>query len=82
MVKPRLKRYGAKRRAVYRIVAIDSQSRREGKAIQEIGFYDPQKEQTRLDIRAIQFFLERGAKTTETVCDISKRAKLFDQVNS
>nr|BDV24608.1 ribosomal protein S16 [Swertia japonica] len=46
MVKLRLKRCGRKRRAVYRIVAIGVRSRREGKDLQKVGFYDPIKNQT------------------------------------
>nr|AXX76528.1 ribosomal protein S16 [Dipteris conjugata] len=79
-VKPRLKRYGGKRRTTYRITAIDVQSRREGKSIQEVGFHDPRKEQTQLDVSAIIYFPGRGAQTTETVRDILRRAKVFKQV--
>nr|ADG28994.1 ribosomal protein S16 [Marsilea mutica] len=75
MVKLRLKRHGRKQR--YRIVAIYSQSRREGKAIKEVGFYDPRKEQTQLDASAITDLLKRGAQTTETVRDVLKRAKVL-----
>lgn len=54
-------------------------SRREGKAIREVGFYDPRKDQTQLDVSAIISFPEVGAQTTETVRDISGRAKMFEQ---
>nr|YP_009547275.1 ribosomal protein S16 [Adiantum tricholepis]AYW14931.1 ribosomal protein S16 [Adiantum tricholepis] len=75
MVKLRLKRYGRKQRT-YRIVAIDAQSRREGKVTREVGFYNPRREETRLDILAITALCGRGAKLTETVRDILRRAKL------
>nr|YP_010886248.1 ribosomal protein S16 [Athyrium reflexipinnum]WJH16491.1 ribosomal protein S16 [Athyrium reflexipinnum] len=80
MVKPRLKRHGKKRRVTYRIIAIDTQSRREGEAIREVGFYNPRKEQTRLDLSAIIALLKEGAQSTETVRDILKRAKVPEQV--
>nr|YP_010885892.1 ribosomal protein S16 [Athyrium clivicola]YP_010886070.1 ribosomal protein S16 [Athyrium iseanum]YP_010886159.1 ribosomal protein S16 [Athyrium otophorum]YP_010886515.1 ribosomal protein S16 [Athyrium wardii]WJH16135.1 ribosomal protein S16 [Athyrium clivicola]WJH16310.1 ribosomal protein S16 [Athyrium iseanum]WJH16402.1 ribosomal protein S16 [Athyrium otophorum]WJH16758.1 ribosomal protein S16 [Athyrium wardii] len=80
MVKPRLKRHGKKRRVTYRIIAIDTQSRREGEAIREVGFYNPRKEQTQLDLSAITALLKEGAQSTETVRDISKRAKVPEQV--
>nr|YP_009421137.1 ribosomal protein S16 [Athyrium anisopterum]YP_010885981.1 ribosomal protein S16 [Athyrium deltoidofrons]YP_010886337.1 ribosomal protein S16 [Athyrium spinulosum]YP_010886426.1 ribosomal protein S16 [Athyrium vidalii]ASR74991.1 ribosomal protein S16 [Athyrium anisopterum]WJH16224.1 ribosomal protein S16 [Athyrium deltoidofrons]WJH16577.1 ribosomal protein S16 [Athyrium spinulosum]WJH16669.1 ribosomal protein S16 [Athyrium vidalii] len=80
MVKPRLKRHGKKRRVTYRIIAIDTQSRREGEAIREVGFYNPRKEQTQLDLSAIIALLKEGAQSTETVRDISKRAKVPEQV--
>nr|YP_009548732.1 ribosomal protein S16 [Cryptogramma acrostichoides]AYW15707.1 ribosomal protein S16 [Cryptogramma acrostichoides] len=78
MVKLRLKRYGRKQRMTYRIVAINAQSRRDGKVTREIGFYNPRKEETQLDILAIVSLCRSGAKLTETVRDILKRAKLFE----
>nr|YP_009765655.1 ribosomal protein S16 [Hymenaea verrucosa]YP_010472565.1 ribosomal protein S16 [Hymenaea courbaril]QIS95932.1 ribosomal protein S16 [Hymenaea verrucosa]UVH65687.1 ribosomal protein S16 [Hymenaea courbaril] len=77
MVKLRLKRCGRKQRAVYRIVAIDIRSRREGRDLRKVGFYDPIKNQTYLNIPVILDFLEKGAQPTETVQDISKRAGVF-----
>nr|YP_009768650.1 ribosomal protein S16 [Poeppigia procera]QIS99268.1 ribosomal protein S16 [Poeppigia procera] len=74
MVKLRLKRCGNKQRAVYRIVAIDVRSRREGRDLRKVGFYDPIKNQTYLNIPVILYFLEKGAQPTGTVQDISKRA--------
>nr|YP_009766575.1 ribosomal protein S16 [Cadellia pentastylis]QIS97110.1 ribosomal protein S16 [Cadellia pentastylis] len=77
MVKLRLKRCGRKQRAIYRIVAIDVRSRREGRDLRKVGFYDPIKNQTNLNIPAILYFLERGAQPTGTVRDILKRAGVF-----
>nr|YP_010047796.1 ribosomal protein S16 [Pilea mollis]QPK42436.1 ribosomal protein S16 [Pilea mollis] len=74
MVKLRLKRCGRKQRAIYRIVAIDVRSRREGKALCKVGFYDPIKNQTHFNIPIILYFLEKGAQPTGTVHDISKKA--------
>nr|YP_010188477.1 ribosomal protein S16 [Dalbergia bariensis]QHD47619.1 ribosomal protein S16 [Dalbergia bariensis]QZJ47084.1 ribosomal protein S16 [Dalbergia bariensis] len=74
MVKLRLKRCGKKQRAVYRILAIDVRSRRGGRDLRKVGFYDPIKNQTYLNIPVILYFLEQGAQPTGTVQDISKRA--------
>ena len=41
MIKLRLKRYGRKQQPCYRIVAMDSRVKRDGKAIEELGFYNP-----------------------------------------
>nr|YP_009571243.1 ribosomal protein S16 [Celosia argentea]YP_009727921.1 ribosomal protein S16 [Celosia cristata]QBC67037.1 ribosomal protein S16 [Celosia argentea]QHZ87295.1 ribosomal protein S16 [Celosia cristata]UUL98410.1 ribosomal protein S16 [Celosia argentea] len=79
MVKLRLKRCGRKQRAVYRIVAIDVRSRREGRDLQKVGFYDPIKNQTYLNVPAILDFLEKGAQPTETVYDLLKRAEVFNK---
>nr|YP_009906978.1 ribosomal protein S16 [Raukaua anomalus]YP_009907066.1 ribosomal protein S16 [Raukaua edgerleyi]YP_009907154.1 ribosomal protein S16 [Raukaua simplex]QLI53332.1 ribosomal protein S16 [Raukaua anomalus]QLI53420.1 ribosomal protein S16 [Raukaua edgerleyi]QLI53508.1 ribosomal protein S16 [Raukaua simplex] len=77
MVKLRLKRCGRKQRAVYRIVAIDVRSRREGRDLRKVGFYDPIKNQSCLNVPAILYFLEKGAQPTVTVRDILKRAEVF-----
>nr|USG52890.1 ribosomal protein S16 [Laportea bulbifera] len=77
MVKLRLKRCGRKQRAIYRIVAIDVRSRREGRALSKVGFYDPIKNQTYLNVPVILYFLEKGAQPTGTVHDISNKAGIF-----
>nr|UDZ61644.1 ribosomal protein S16 [Echinodorus cordifolius]WRM53808.1 ribosomal protein S16 [Echinodorus grisebachii] len=79
MVKLRLKRFGRKQRAVYRIVAIDVRSRREGRDLGKVGFYDPIKNQTYLNVPAILNFLEKGAQPTETVYAILKKAELLKE---
>nr|QNK04093.1 ribosomal protein S16 [Adenophora triphylla] len=75
MVKLRLKRCGRKQHATYRIVAIDVRSRREGRDLRKVGFYDPINNQTYLNARAIVYFIERGAQPTETVRDILKKSQ-------
>nr|AHB38636.1 ribosomal protein S16 [Trithuria filamentosa] len=77
MIKLRLKRCGRKQRATYRIIAIDVRSPREGRDLRKLGFYDPIKNQTYLNVPAILYFLEKGAQPTEIVHDISKRAEVF-----
>nr|WCQ81550.1 ribosomal protein S16 [Pistacia chinensis]WCQ81637.1 ribosomal protein S16 [Pistacia chinensis]WCQ81724.1 ribosomal protein S16 [Pistacia chinensis]WCQ81811.1 ribosomal protein S16 [Pistacia chinensis]WCQ81898.1 ribosomal protein S16 [Pistacia chinensis] len=81
MVKLRLKRCGRKQRAVYRIVAIDVRSRREGRDLRKVGFYDPINNQTHLNVPAILYFLDKGAQPTGTVHDISKKAGVFTQLS-
>nr|YP_009403393.1 ribosomal protein S16 [Downingia cuspidata]ASA34586.1 ribosomal protein S16 [Downingia cuspidata] len=79
MVKLRLKRCGRKHCTTYRIVAIDVRSRRQGSELRKVGFYDPIKKQTHLNIPAIVYFLERGAQPTETVRDILKKSEVFNE---
>nr|YP_009407312.1 ribosomal protein S16 [Aldrovanda vesiculosa]ASA46274.1 ribosomal protein S16 [Aldrovanda vesiculosa]QBC71194.1 ribosomal protein S16 [Aldrovanda vesiculosa]QBE88641.1 ribosomal protein S16 [Aldrovanda vesiculosa] len=81
MVKLRLKRCGRKQRAVYRIVAIDVRSRREGRDLRKVGFYDPINNQTYLNVPAILFFLEKGAQPTRTVYNILKKADVFKELS-
>nr|YP_009437185.1 ribosomal protein S16 [Lobelia cardinalis]ATG27561.1 ribosomal protein S16 [Lobelia cardinalis] len=80
MVKLRLKRCGRKKRAAYRIVAIDVRSRRDGRDLRKVGFYDPIQKQTYLNVPAILYFLERGARPTETVRDILKKSAVFQEL--
>nr|APB91722.3 ribosomal protein S16 [Victoria cruziana]AUD56628.1 ribosomal protein S16 [Victoria cruziana] len=80
MVKLRLKRCGRRQRATYRIIAIDVRSRREGRDLRKVGFYDPIKNQTYLNVPAILYFLEKGAQPTGTVHDISKKAEVFKEL--
>nr|YP_009772842.1 ribosomal protein S16 [Avicennia marina]QIZ11456.1 ribosomal protein S16 [Avicennia marina] len=82
MVKLRLKRCGRKQRAVYRIVAIDVRSPREGKDLRKVGFYDPMKNQTYLNVPLILYFLEKGAQPTGTVQNLLKKAEVFKELPS
>ena len=71
MVKIRLKRFGAAKRPCYRIVVQDARKPRDGKAIEEIGTYQPvtQKEgsQVPVDIERAKYWIGVGAQPTETV---------------
>nr|YP_009445413.1 ribosomal protein S16 [Macadamia ternifolia]ATV96148.1 ribosomal protein S16 [Macadamia ternifolia] len=80
MVKLRLKRCGRKQRAIYRIVAMDVRSRREGRDFRKVGFYDPIRNQTYLNVPLILYLLEKGAQPTGTVHDISKKAEVFKEL--
>ena len=69
-VKIRLKRFGAKRRPYYRIVVIDSRSQRDGKTIEEVGFYHPievEGKQIKIKEDRIKEWLKNGAKPSDTV---------------
>nr|ADD30035.1 ribosomal protein S16 [Phoradendron leucarpum] len=81
MVKLRLKRCGRKQRTVYRIVAIDVRSRREGREIVKVGFSDPIKKKTYFNIPAILYFLQKGAQPTRTVHNFLKKAELRKDIS-
>ena len=80
MIKLRLKRYGRKQRPCYRIVAMDSRVKRDGKAIEELGYYNPFTKETYLKVNEIKSRLQTGAQPTETVRNILKKAKILDSV--
>ena len=75
-VKMRLKRMGQKKAPFYRIVVADSRSPRDGRFIDEIGYYDPTKEpsEIRVDEEAAKKWLANGAQPTQTVEKILKTA--------
>ncbi len=81
MIKLRLKKYGKKREVSYRIVAINSASRRDGRPLEELGFYNPRTDETRLNVPAIVTRLKQGAQPTDTVRSILEKAQVFEQVN-
>ncbi|MBE6160585.1 MAG: 30S ribosomal protein S16 [Lactobacillales bacterium] len=71
-VKLRLKRMGKKQAPFYRVVVADSRSPRDGKAVDEIGYYDPTKTPAEIKIdeeKAIKW-LKNGAQPTDTVRSI------------
>ena len=78
MIKLRLKKYGRKGQPCYRIVAMDSRTKRDGRAIEELGFYNPMTDETHLKFERIKARLKDGAQPTETVHNIFVKAKIFD----
>nr|WOC90897.1 ribosomal protein S16 [Utricularia arenaria] len=82
MLKLRLKRCGRKQRAVYRIVAIDVRSRREGRDLRKVGFYYPMKNQVYLNVPLVLYFLEKGAQPTGTVQNLLTKAEVFKELTS
>mgnify|MGYP004578861495 FL=1 len=75
-VKIRLRRMGAKKAPFYRIVVADSRYPRDGRFIEEIGYYDPMKEPAVLNVdndKAAQW-IKNGAQPTDTVRDLLKRS--------
>ena len=71
-VKLRLKRMGAKKRPFYRIVAADSRSPRDGRFIEEVGYYNPIEKPAvvKIDRDLAMKWLNNGAIPTDTVRDI------------
>ncbi len=67
MVKIRLKRLGCKKNPVYRIVVVNSTTRRESAPIQQLGHYNPKTKEMKLDKVAALDWMTKGAQPTETV---------------
>ncbi len=75
-VKIRLRRMGQKKAPFYRVVVADSRSSRDGKFIEEIGYYDPNKEPSviKFDEEAAKKWLSTGAQPTDRVAKLLKLA--------
>jgi small subunit ribosomal protein S16 len=78
MIRIRLKRYGRKHFPSYRIVVMEQKTKRDGRAIEELGFYNSLTKETKLNIPRILNWLSYGAQPTETVRNILFRAKLVE----
>jgi len=75
MVKLRLARFGAKKNPFYRIVAMDSQGKRDGRYIEQLGTYDPKQDPPAVTLNAerVQYWLSVGAQPTEAVDRMIKK---------
>lgn len=75
-VKIRMKRFGAKNHPVFRIVVADGRSPRDGKVIEEIGTYLPDKpgDNFTLDVERAKHWLSKGAQPSDTVASFIRKA--------
>ena len=79
MVKIRLRRMGAKKNPFYRVVVADSRFARDGRFIEEIGYYDPTTEPSviKIDADKAKQWLANGAQPTDTVRALLKKASVL-----
>jgi small subunit ribosomal protein S16 len=80
-VKIRLRRMGAKKAPFYRVVVADSRYPRDGRFIEEIGYFDPTKEPSvvNLDAEKAKAWLAKGAQPTDTVKTILKKEGIIEK---
>lgn len=80
MVKIRLRRMGSKKNAFYRIVVADSRSPRDGRFIEEIGYYNPLTDpvDVKINDEKAKAWIANGAQPTETVRSIFKKNGIID----
>lgn len=78
-VKIRLKRLGSKKVPFYRVVVADERNSRDGKFIEEIGYYDPMKDPAdiKIDAEKAQKWIRCGAQPTETVRSLLKKTEII-----
>lgn len=80
MVRIRLKRMGMKKKPFYRVVVADIRSPRDGRFIEEIGYYNPltHPAEIKIDVEKAQKWLKNGAQPTDTVRILLKKAGALD----
>lgn len=77
MLKLRLKRTGRKRSPSYRLVIMENTSRRDGRPVDEVGYYDPISKKYKFDVDKIKKWLSYGVRPTETVFNLLKKAEII-----
>ncbi|MGD9608920.1 MAG: 30S ribosomal protein S16 [Desulfovibrionaceae bacterium] len=75
-MKLRLTRMGCKKRPFYRIVALDSATRRDGRALEYLGYYNPMVDpaEIKVDSEKVRSWIARGAKPSDTVRALLQKA--------
>lgn len=74
-VRIRLKRTGSKNNSCFRVVVVDQRATRDGKSIEELGFYDPRHKEEKIDLERVGYWVGNGAQPSETVARIIERAQ-------
>ncbi|MBQ8213516.1 MAG: 30S ribosomal protein S16 [Clostridia bacterium] len=79
-VKMRLRRMGAKKAPFYRVIVADSRSPRDGRFIEEIGYYNPltNPAEIKIDAEKAKKWIDNGAQPTETVKSLLKKSGIVD----
>ena len=79
-VKMRLRRMGAKKAPFYRVIVADSRSPRDGRCIEEIGYYNPltNPAEIKIDAEKAKSWIANGAQPTETVKALLKKSGIVD----
>ena len=75
MVKIRLKRMGMKKKPFYRLVVTDSRNARDGRAIEELGYYNPVSDvdSLKINVERAKYWIGTGAQPTDTVRSLLKK---------
>jgi small subunit ribosomal protein S16 len=81
MLKIRLKRAGKKRQPSYRIVLMNNTTKRDGYAIEELGFYNPITKKFKVNIKRILIRLKQGAQPSETVKNLLIKTNVLTKPN-
>jgi len=72
MLTIKLARYGKKHQPHYRVVVAEARSKREGKAVAILGFWNPKEKRVKIDKKAYEKWRQQGAQPTESVAKLVK----------
>ena len=75
MVRVRLKRTGTRNALCFRVVVMDQRSSRDGRAIEELGFYNPRSKEEKINLERADYWKSVGADFSETALDIIERVR-------
>ena len=78
MLKLRLTRIGRKIQPVYRLVIMEHTTRRDGRPVDQVGYYNPLTKQSNFHVEKIQKWLSYGVKPTETAYQLLKKANIVE----
>ena len=75
MLSIRLTRKGTKKKPFYRIVVAEKRSKRDGRVVESIGYYDPTRNpaEVKMDRERVDYWIQRGAQPSDTVRSLIKR---------
>jgi small subunit ribosomal protein S16 len=76
--KMRLRRMGAKKAPTYRVIIADSRSPRDGRFIEEIGYFNPRTDEIKIDAEKAKTWIKNGAQPTDTVRALLKKSNITD----
>ena len=78
----RLARQGAKKRPFYRIVAADKRAPRDGRFIEQLGYYDPRAKVVNVDVARYDHWVSHGGQPSRTVRDLIRKQKAAAEAGS
>jgi len=80
MLKLRLKRIGRKRSPAYRLVVMENTFRRDGRPIEEVGYYNPISKESHFEVDKIKKWLSYGVQPTRIVSNLLKKAEIIKEI--
>ena len=78
MLRLRLKRTGRKASPSYRLVIMEQKTRRDGRPVEEVGYYNPITKKSSFNIKKITYWLKVGVKPSETVFNLLKKSNIIE----